>query len=381
MIKKLYFLLTLLFIFSLPVSAQKPGRGWNTRPFDQVQVTRTLKQRVVTSGYRAWKAQETNLYAKRVFHSIRAPQSDRPISSPLYADPAVLYPQVPFLKTQEQLTDYFLSKKNRDIARWMPKLEKIQQQIMDHLPDFAAYKTPVYHSPDQDIAWLAQQIPADTRYLLLGEVHDVPEIALNVTKLLVQLRKQYPEREILLFTEFLPEKALWRVTTHTTRLSSYILAWDVIQSAHIPVLGLEPDFVENNLHTATDQISAQDPGKNIWGSFEGLRLRNTRWLEFITQAREQYPDALFVIYSGIAHVMYGYPYSLADTLQTDHPFVVTFYPNVKRISEDQWTDQTSFFDRFTFGSFASERVLQFNHRTLSKLAGFDVQLKVPLLEE
>ena len=338
------------------------------------QVTRSLMLRAQRAGFQAQTQLLTHPLAHRFLDQVSVLEIGSAISAPLRADPMQLYPNAPFLKNEDHLTLYFLSQISRRTAQLSPQLQRQQEQLDQLLPQLVQAKTPIDHPQEQDIAWLAKQIPADTSFLLLGEAHGYPEIAFNVVKLLKELQ-QTQDRPVLLFTEFLPENAVWGVNMHDTRLPKYAPAWEMARLMSIPVIGLEPPFVENNLRTTSEFE------RNIWCSIEGTRLRNNRWLTLLRHAREHFPQALIVVYGGAFHMAYDWPYSLGKQLENEHPFVVTFYPTHLYRTDGNVTYATSPFDLNTQGLLAQERILQFTDKELAKVAGFDVQLKIPLSPE
>jgi len=338
------------------------------------QVTRSLLRRAQRAGFEAQTQLLTHPLAHRFLDQVSVLEIGSGISDPLRADPAQLYPNAPFLQNEDHLTLYFLSQLSRQTSQLAPQLQRQQEELANRLPQLVQAKTPISHPQEQDIAWLANQIPAETSFLLLGEAHGYPEIAFNVAKLLKELR-QIQDRPIVLFTEFLPENAVWGVNTQETRLPKYAPAWEMARLMSIPTVGLEPPFVERNLRITSEFE------RNIWCSIEGTRLRNNRWLTLLRQAREHFPQALIVVYGGSFHMAYDWPYSLGKQLENEHPFVVTFYPTHLYRTDGNVTYATSPFDLNTNGQLAQERVLQFTDKELAKLAGFDVQLKVPLSPE
>ena len=340
------------------------------------QIARALAERTARSGLESLLAKQQYPLARRFLTSLAVPISSQYVNKLLKVSSAAeLYPNKSFL-TDEQVTPYFLSQINRRSTQFLPVIQKRQELIQGRLYDFSRAKTSIFHPQDQDLAWLAEQIPQQTRFLLIGEMHGHPEIALNVVKLLREIRQRNPTRSIILLTEFLPARAIW-MGTHRAPLPhpSYFPAWEIARLMGIPVVGLEPDFVQKNVSVLTDGDC------NVWSSFEGMRLRNARWMELILNAHENVPDALIVFYGGEAHMGYDWPYSLGNQLSELNPFVVMMYPTYLTVGHGWATAESSPFDTSTFGTFADERILQFNDPELTRLAGFDVQLKVPRLPQ
>jgi len=299
------------------------------------------------------------------------------ISQPIHAAAQDLYPDVPFLQNEEQLSLYFLLQRNREIIEQLPRIQQYHEQLHRNLTLLKRAQTIITHPPQEDVAWILSQIPEQTDYLLLGERHNFPQISSRIAQLVSGLRKR-TTRPILVFTEFLPENEIWDLSATATRFPQQAILWETLQTMGINVVGLEPKFVDDNLHTTSNSFIFDKPVKqNIWASFEGMRLRNSRWIILLNEARKLFPDALFIVYAGALHVSYGEPHSIADKLPQDRTFVITFYPEKVQNSKGQWEETTSPFDVRTFEQLNTQRILQFNSKKLSHLAGFDLQVKIP----
>lgn len=289
--------------------------------------------------------------------------------------PREIYPQLSL--SSKQTEENFLIMNNRQVQAWLPHLYATKQTIQKHLPDFYRAKTYVNASSGEEMSWLARQLSPQTNYFLLGEMH-FPEIAAQAAEFVHQLRLALPEREIILFTEFVSEEG-------QTKLAKYQPVVDEAKRRHIRVVGLEPRFVldsannyffyrSGNLHNNLPETQ----GESMWASLEGVRIRNKRWLRTIRRYREQYPQALFMIYAGAGHVEYTVPYSLGAALAGPETFTAVLYPEHMRTTQNEEDSfLTSPFDEWTQGRFAFDKILQFNNKDLSMLAGFDAQIKIP----
>lgn len=358
--------------FSLP----PVPRPLPLRLLHQNAVTRSLSQRVARTSQHTLVNRQLYPLANR----LASPVASRRTSALIQANPAELY-DAPFLQTHEQLTLYFLAAKNRANMVWLPKIQHQQEEIINHLDALDCPQNRPQVAPGQDIAWLADHIPADTQYLLLGERHGFDEITSGVITLL-ELLQQKHGRQILLFTEFLPENQIWGVTVHATRLTRFLPAWERTRQLGIPVIGLEPPFVANNLGITSSDFTAPDQpadkAENIWWSFEGLRLRNERWHALLSEYRRQFPEALFVVYSGTTHVTYGWAHSLGDKLSDSNTFVTTLYPDKMPDENGLPSYQTSPFDLISRERFSGVHLLHVGDKPLARLVGFDAQLKIPV---
>lgn len=363
-------------------------RARTPRELSSREVSRILERRVKTSFKRAQEAQ------------IEATISSQ--SSPLFGEPirrvrrakdmpqARVYPDRPFLTTREQTANYMAAQSNRLFLQQSRRWRQWTKQLEEQLPQIeeAARQTP---QPEHPIAWLAEQIPAQTSLLFVGEMHGFGEIREGVGTLLSTLRQQNPSREIILFTEFLPEEFHWKPTTDPALLDlpKYAPVWEEAARNHIEVIGLEPEVALAD----SCEVEGLDDVEKIsvfsqWAHLEGVRLRNEAWAKTIQTYRAQHPDALFVVYSGASHSAYYFPFSLATTLSKERPFVATLYPDkMLRTAGSFWVSHVEFvpyeepLERVTKHILFQKPVLQFKDPEISKLVGFDVRIKLPINEE
>ena len=287
----------------------------------------------------------------------------------LSGTPKALYPDLSFLHNSRQLTNYFLACHNYHLLQIIPQIEQWHRDVIYNINNFHKTKKEITHPQEQDMAWLANQITDKTKYLLIGEMH-AREIKYQVSDLLNELRRRHPTHEIFLFTEFLSSDQIGNHSFTPVR--------------QIKVVGLEPAFVLENRRTELQYKTLAEDKKtlpislsqNVWESLEGIRLRNARWLTVIQDYRRRHPQALFVIYAGARHLSYNEPYSIGMALAGPETFTATLYPASTKQNE-KVTLLTSDFDEVTRGEFL-DRVLQFQDDKLSKLAGFDVRLRITL---
>ncbi len=277
------------------------------------------------------------------------------------------------LTTPDQWSQYFLTKNNLEIRKWLPQFEKREKFIQNNLSEFVAAKQLIYHTPKEDVAWLSDQIPTGTNYLFLGEEHHAPEIQEFISDFLPALRAQIPQnREIFLFTEFVDQNKTWSDSLERTSRLPYLPVWLSANARGIRIVGLEPEFVtKNNASSLILPETAVFPPPlqihtSVWTSIEGVRLRNEHWLARLRYYRTLHPDALFVIYCGNNHADYMMPYSLGKRLQAEGGFVIS-------LESEKGNGE---FRHLSYGLFTN-RILKFNDETLTRFAGFDIQLKIP----
>ena len=293
------------------------------------------------------------------------------LSQPFTSRPEDIYPGVPFLTNQEDLELYFIAQNNRETQKLLASMQRQTETLRQNAPSFCSACEQFTLPPEQISPWLAAQIPERTDYLLLGEQHGFTEIKQTISQLLGELRERFPNRSIMLFTEFLPEHHVWGETEAPISHKSFFPIWEKAQEVHIPVIGLEPLFVSTDRMLRLNSPSGQELEK-IWSSPEGLRVRNNRWIHTLTQYHKKYPQALFIVYAGSGHLLYTDPHTLGKQFANFNTQVFTFYPHTGY----------SYFDVLTKGIFTSPLLHITNGRS-ARMAGFDIQIKVdvPTAEE
>lgn len=302
-------------------------------------------------------------------------------SSLLTLPPQQLYPRAEFLQTPEELTNYFLTRNNLEIRKWLPRTYARNAFLQTHAQDFISARQPVTHPAEHDMTWLVNQIPAQTNYLLLGERHHFADIQQQIANLLPQLRQKFSQ-EIFLFTEFIPQDKSWTVALDYDEMAYYLPIYLSAQTENISVIGLEPPFVhKTDVALISQETLVLPPSlqitQDVWQSLEGLRLRNEQWLRVLQQYREEHPDALFIIHAGYDHVGYAAPYSLGAQLRAQGSVFVASFAPLAATTHAGTTLLTSEFDQATDG-LLPDRVLLFDTPELIRQAGFDVQIKIPV---
>lgn len=255
-------------------------------------------------------------------------------------------------------------------------------------------------SSERVVLELAQKL-ASKDLLFLGEVHFIPEIQVAVGQLIFALKNLNPTRRIVVFTEFVDLPAV-TAKNPTKNLSSYYRrTGDFLttkmdnQNAHalnttdyasdlFEVL-LEENFEIYPLEDRTlhDLIEKEQP---ILHSSEtsllAVTLRNKSWARVIetkmAEVRKTDPDALFVVYAGIAHTSWLMPYALPKFFANENTSVVEISaggPPELNPLYDMWGSNHRFFrlpvqDTFFFwtGKDAEQ---------LGKYTGFDYALILP----
>ena len=258
--------------------------------------------------------------------------------------PTDFYPSIPGLQKrlqglqasqqQEALAHEIADNQNALYVHFVTEIApKIRKRVQELYPQFEQVANDwAKQQPENPVTWVAQQVPTDTDNLVIGEIH-LDEIPQAMIPMLDVLTERMNGREIIFLTEFLPKGHVLDVEhdldmldqkpIRNFRKRNYPL-WKALHERNIPVIGLEPEFVEGSLEdeclaTACDfyaipeEYSAPVP-TDVWVNQEGLRIRNQHWLEEIQNQRKAHPNALFIIYAGKKHTSYLEPFSIAREL-------------------------------------------------------------------
>lgn len=379
--KKIFLILFTLVCISLDMNAQSwltSTQAFFRRSAQARQISQQLSMQVEKSFEQACKVSCAHTPTNHLMFS----GPSRRMRQPLYAEPTLLYPDASFITTPSQLSSHFLVQQNEAFTQEFPKMQLLQNQIIANLEDFEKHKQITRIAPEEIAPWLARQLPDDLLYLLLGEYHLCPEVQPQIAEIVSSVGKRFQNRQIILFTEFLMDGKIWdEASAEPPEMDSskYRIVWTTAQTCHIPSIGLEPAFEAANdtrLYYRSPHSKswwAASRQQNVWASLEGVRLRNEKWLKTLQEYRHLYPEALFIVYAGAAHVAYNEPYSIGVTLGGPKTRVISIYPNYSLVEE---TTLSTPFDKITEGRFANIPVLNFTNQKLSRLAGFDYSIKV-----
>lgn len=289
---------------------------------------------------------------------------------PRVKKPQQVYPEMAdFLSTRRQWKDYILANQNRRLVNELPREEQRFSQLTAQLFDLYQMQHEFSQPQQQYMKLLARQIPPDTQYLLLGEYHE-EFIGEYVARLLPQLRNNNPNREIILLTEFLSDKAHQPLTW---LLSPHLSVFSTAQAEQIPLIGLEAPFVTRNKQV-TFLAGKDQPAQRLWASLEGMAIRNNYWLEIIRKQRQEHPDALFIIYAGAAHLAYNKPDSLGAALSGEKTFTALLLPeNIFDLSNNLLR-YTSPYDYLCLRNDLPLRPFIRFEQTQARQVGFDARL-------
>lgn len=288
---------------------------------------------------------------------------------------AGLYPNLPFLNSPDNVSNYFVARNNRflitEIQRVQKWIDALDGKYKSMRKEAQQLEQP---AKGKEIEWLVPQIPQDVTDLYIGEEHGFISIQKNMAKLLPVIRAHNPGREILVFTEFLPAGTVWTETSRAKKLpyslreNAYIAVWNEALAQNMKVIGLEPEFAIKvsaqikQIESTKQPVHMQE--QNIWASYEGIRLRNQEWKNILQTYRQEHPEALFIVYAGAAHVLYHQLFAIPTLITSGKPFVVSFSAVCNSLE--------MFYPKAKF----PQRAIVWKTPEFAKLAGYDAHLLV-----
>lgn len=161
----------------------------------------------------------------------------------------------------------------------------------------------------------SQWLPQDPGIIYLGEIHGHQNVQREVLSFLRQLSHQYPQRPIILATEFLsfdpsvslPENIIASVDDVQAYFDRGNPAgnWNVLKDAlsipNVYLIGLENHAVLHRILKRSDGGLTTEEYDDFMGTYAGMNLRNRLFARTLTRLQELAPEALIVAYGGISH--------------------------------------------------------------------------------
>lgn len=233
------------------------------------------------------------------------------------------------------------------------------------------------------------------KMIFLGEYHFNPEIQQFVSGLILALKAQNPKRRVVVFTEFLPltprklpdGQTVETYYRHVNQenippitgmdISSYTYASDTFNQLLKNRVEIYP--LEDKQHV---KLMAQEYDSELYELPLSVSMRNKTWARIIenkmAQIRQTDPDALFVVYAGLGHVSWIYPYALPKFFAKEKPAAVSLIlkQHLKlHFLTNIWGPQDSFFT-----SPRTNTVFYWggpDARQLAQHTGFDYMVALP----
>lgn len=300
---------------------------------------------------------------------------------PWRRDPLGPYVELPFFKrlSPEAQRNYFLSANNRAIATLWKQRTALFNALKARENDFLTQK--VSEPTATPFTQMAAQIGPEIKQVMLGEFHNYVWLQPGISTFLEALRAKYPNRKMVLVTEFLPrgKKNMLPAREWMSKANpEYEAVFKTATRLGIRIKGLESSYVF--YHTPPQmEIPGVTPKEevNMWSTPEGLRVRNADWAKAIAEYRQEEPDALFIIYAGSDHVDYSNPASLARRFPREETFIGMVSPYVL----DEGQIMTCDLVDEAFSALNTVKYLSWPSKELRNLAGFDVRIKLPKPEK
>ncbi len=380
MIKKITVLFVVLCITAVAYAQKNLAKGLadmfsaKALPTASVQVERQLARSAVLSR----QVERTYLRALQTNKLLSAPLSQNALPyATIQISPQlqgkILYPNLNFLDTPEQVADYLVIRNNLLYMQEVKHLEKWQQKIEKLYPSMRKEAYSISQPlKGREVGYIVNRVPADVTDIFIGEEHFYYKIQDTVSELISQLKQSHANQEVFLFTEFLPENIQWTHDIAKQDLpeylqnDTYIRVFQEATDQGIHVIGLEPEFMVNNSCTIWQQAGtekfSQLVSQSLWESYEGMRLRNQAWLKILAQYRAAHPQALFIVYSGIGHALYHWQFSLPRYFEKR--FVISVSSGENVIS--------NFYEKANL----PQRVIVWKNPELAKVAGYDAHILV-----
>lgn len=387
--QRLLFILLFITIIHFPLQAQSFWKGLlpqiakkeavQSNPaflnLSEKQISQILETRVQQTFTQAQKA-EGEVF---VFDG----QPIRGISPMLFypLKPHKTYPGNLFLTTNKQAKKFFIINNNQAFLSEVQRMKKFWPALEQALPKMQQEAASL-QQPKDPLTWLAQAIPAATDYLFLGEYHTFSEIQISISRLLSLIRERNPNREIFVFTEFLPDSTKYMSSEEffpslnpLSSFTSYHPIWQTALQNNMPVIGLEESYVRNSYATVKEAANTESEDNTLWSTLEGMRLRNKHWAQIIEKYRKKHPNALFVIYTGAGHCFYNYFFPLSKMFPGENSFVVELAPQ-KEEAPAFPTARTGLLEILQDKVAFAQPVLKWKDPSLKELSGFDAHIKI-----
>lgn len=268
-------------------------------------------------------------------------------------DPAVLVGNInenlapftrsaPFLRTPRQTRAYLIARENRLYVRETKRLfqEKIPQ-LEENLPRL---REGIYtHMPEDPVHFVVQAIPKQVNTIGIGEAHGFENMHKFMVRFLPELRKERPNREIFLLTEFASREKKYSAGSLDGKDAKRNEIWQAADENNIQIVGLEPKEILQDYNELSVQrgenayviVSVQGKPMELAfaGSANAIQWRNEIFLQTIQEHQAQHPDAIFIIYTGSTHINTRAPFAVTLPLDPKKTFVINLLPTRMQVKQ------------------------------------------------
>ena len=271
------------------------------------------------------------------------------------------YPAVPLPGNASPRTLGVVINTNKQLFAQTVFLQALQNRLKKFLiKEPQAFSHAPATLPDQ----IARFIPPQARYVFMGEYHNHYQLTRKLQQTIVAYKRLYPEKQVIVLSEFAADSYphFWKL------YFGHPLYTDFLVDAGLPVAGLEKEPV-NGLKRVARELEMP-----VERTLPGLQARNNHWAARIRAWRKKYPDAVFFIHTGNAHIGYHEPSSVARTTPQKETFVMQFLPaNFYKGT----LDRMEFFHQTTNGRYYRPGILAAQTDEAAHLAGFNAQVILP----
>lgn len=356
---------TLLFTVTVPVWAGG-GITWFRQAARAAAPQEARLQRLISLQMQraALKAANTSKTA-RLAHANRAAFLKSPRTQPFQAMATL---SAPLAQLPQKVDPLFALRNDQMAFPWFETIEKDLTFLREQKkPMLSALKIQYASLEEVDYSLF---IPESARKIYVGEEHYQPCIYEAFEKLIFQYQARYPDRKIIILTEFvsdrlvpwqLPGRPVHRIEMPLRRNDKDFKFFNRFLKAGIEIVGLE------NVAYVKEHEALITPSEDQTQSVYGMQERNAHWRNIISYVAKKNPDAILFIYAGSMHTHYRAPFSLATPsaqnfvlqlevgrLGTDMPFgyVLQNTPVVTtkegRVAVLSWPKYTAFSTRSGF---------------------------------
>ena len=226
-------------------------------------------------------------------------------------------------RIERNMANYIQAQNNRLFTQFANSIADKQARLPEILHKVQA-ETQQIGMPENPTRWLAEQIPANTNILVLGEgFYHNPSVIDATSAFLTELRRKMPERKIILLTHSLESDVAWTPQLNPAVVEDYRVGREPFYKNayenNMEVIGLK-DARFSHYDIALQAISPKGYEQSyFWvNSYEALQQQGTLLLEKVASIRAQYPDALIIVHVNQDQSSYNLPFSLANRLETNN---------------------------------------------------------------
>lgn len=311
----------LLFFFlsvTSAVSAQPGGPAWG-KQLVRVLGPTAARQTAVVPAPKLERALQTQLLAHTRW------KNALPLKADLYLPArSMAVKSSPSILPASEADAYFNYINDQLAAVWQSVTERDIALLQDYKADIL--KSLHVRLPRQPVQYAAL-IPPQAKYIAVGEEHGFAPLRQAFEELVLGYRQMYPERKIIVLTEFVFDRTL-PLSEKTgepvsllglkyRRVSADFRFLEKFVKRGIDVIGLEDERYFRSHQRLITPVFRQVE------SVYGMKQRNEHWREIIEQVRRREPEAVFFVYTGNMHVHYRAPYSLVRA--SSQVFVLQFF--------------------------------------------------------